>query len=180
MIYIFFAQGFEEIEGLATVDVLRRAKLQVSIVGVGSKTITGSHGITVICDFDTDEVEPNQDIDAVILPGGMPGTTNLEKSQKVQEFIDYTYSKNKLICAICAAPIILGHKGILKGREAICFPGYEDDLLGARISKKFICKDDKIITAKGMGVSIEFGLEIAKYFVGETSAMKLRESLQCQ
>jgi len=180
MIYIFFAQGFEEIEGLATVDVLRRAKLQVMIVGVGSKIITGSHGIAVLCDLETDEVEPSEDIEAVILPGGMPGTINLEKSKKVLDFIDYAYSKNKLICAICAAPIILGHRGLLKGREAICFPGYEEDLLGARISRKYVCKDDMLITAKGMGVSLEFGLEIAKHFVGEAVAKNLRESLQCQ
>ncbi len=179
MICIFIAQGFEETEGLTTVDILRRAKLQVKTIGVGSKIITGSHGISVICDSEIKDVEPNDDVEAVVLPGGMPGTLNLEKSKKVQAFINYAYSNQKLICAICAAPIILGHKGLLKGHEAICFPGYESDLIGATISRKYVCKDGIFITSKGMGSSIEFGLEIAKQFIGEIAVINIRESLQC-
>lgn len=179
MIYVFIAPGFEETEGFTTVDILRRAKLNVKVVGVGSKIVSGSHGISVLCDCETNNIEPGDDIEAIILPGGMPGTLNLEKSIKVQNFIDYAYSNKRLICAICAAPIILGHKGLLKGHEAICFPGYESDLIGATISRKYVCKDDIFITSKGMGSSIEFGLEIAKQFIGEIAAMNIRESLQC-
>ena len=179
MIYVFFAQGFEETEGIATVDILRRAKQQVKTIGVGSQTISGSHGISFICDCEESNVEPSADLEAVILPGGMPGTANLEKSKKVQAFIDYAFINRRLICAICAAPIILGHKGLLNGIEATCFPGYEKDLIGATISKKFICRDGLFITAKGMGASIEFGLKIAEEFIGENTAAKIRESLQC-
>ncbi|MEI6578197.1 MAG: DJ-1 family glyoxalase III [Eubacteriales bacterium] len=179
MIYVFFAQGFEEVEGIATVDVLRRAKLPVKLVGVGSEKITGSHGITVFCDCEIDEITPNDELKAIVLPGGMPGTVNLEKSILVQTYIDFAIEKKILICAICAAPIILGHKGILNDRDAICFPGFESDLVGARISKSFVCKDGMIITAKGMGAAIDFGLEIAKHFVGETTTKSIRETLQC-
>lgn len=179
MIYIFIAQGFEETECIAIVDILRRAKLHVKTIGVGSKTITGSHGIAVLCDYEIKDVKPNDDIDAVVLPGGMPGTTNLENSLDVQSFINFAYSRKKLICAICAAPIILGHKGFLNGIEATCFPGYENELLGAKHSSEFVCSDNLFITAKGMGSSVEFGLEIAAHFIGKNAAKIVRESLQC-
>jgi protein deglycase len=179
VIYIVLAQGFEEVEGLTTADILRRAKLPVKLVGIDSKQITGSHGITVCCDIEIRDIVSTRDIEAIVLPGGMPGTNNLEKSEKLQELIDYAYNNNRLIGAICAAPIILGHRGLLNGRKAICFPGFENDLYGALLSDDFVCRDGSIITAKGMGVSVEFGLEIAKYFIGEINENKLRESLQC-
>lgn len=103
MIYVFLADGCEEIEALTPIDVLRRAKKDVKVVGVGKKTIVSSHNIRITCDAETTEVSPNEDIEAVILPGGMPGTLNLEKSEKVNEFIDRASSDGKLICAICAA-----------------------------------------------------------------------------
>jgi protein deglycase len=180
MIYVFFAPGFEEIEGLTAVDILRRAKLDVAAIGVGSKEVTGSHAIEIICDYEIGQVKPDDSLEAVILPGGMPGTLNLDKSPEVQAFIDYAYQNNKLLCAICAAPIILGRKKLLCEREAVCFPGFEDELKGAKLSKKYVCRDGYIITAKGMGVSIDFAIEIAKAFIGDRAAIELKESLQCQ
>ena len=153
MIYIFLANGFEEVEALATVDVLRRADLKVEIVGV--------------------------DIEAVILPGGMPGTLNLERSAKVNAFVDYAYENQKLVCAICAAPSILGHKGMLKGKKAVCFPGFESELEGAELSDSFVVTDGNIITAKGMGSAVKFGIAIGAAFVGEAKMKKIEESLQC-
>ena len=121
MIYIFLANGFEEVEALATVDVLRRADLKVKIVGVGSDVITGAHGISTVCDAVDSDLTPGDDIEAVILPGGMPGTLNLERSAKVNAFVDYAYENQKIVCDVCAAPSILGHKGMLKGKKAVCF-----------------------------------------------------------
>ena len=173
MIYIFLANGFEEVEALATVDVLRRADLNVKIVGVGSDVITGAHGISTVCDA------VDSDIEAVILPGGMPGTLNLEQSAKVNAFVDYAYENQKIVCAICAAPSILGHKGMLKGKKAVCFPGFESELEGAELSDSFVVTDGNIITAKGMGSAVKFGIAIGAAFVGEAKMKKIEESLQC-
>lgn len=176
MIYIFLANGFEEVEALATVDVLRRADLNVKIVGVGSDVITGAHGISTVCDATDVDLTPGEDIEAVILPGGMPGTLNLERSDKVNAFIDYAFENGKLLCA---APSILGHKGMLKGKKAVCFPGFESELEGAELLDSFVVSHGNIITAKGMGSAVKFGLAIASVFVGEAKAKKIEESLQC-
>ncbi len=178
MLYIFLAHGFEEVEALATLDILRRLKLDVLTVGVGSKTVVGSHSIPVVCDKTIDEVSPGADLQGVILPGGMPGTANLEKNETVLRFIRYSYENEKLVCAICAAPSILGHLGLLDGVEATCFPGYETDLIGAVISKKSVCSHGNIITAKGCGVSLEFGLAIGARLAGEQAASKVADSIQ--
>lgn len=179
MIYIFLANGFEEVEALATVDVLRRADLKVKIIGVGSDVITGAHGISTVCDAVDCDLTPGEDIEAVILPGGMPGTLNLERSDKVNAFVDYAFGNKKLLCAICAAPSILGHKGMLKGRKAVCFPGFESELEGAELSDSFVVTDGNIITAKGMGSAVKFGIAIGSAFVGEAKMKKIEESLQC-
>ena len=174
MIYIFLANGFEEVEALATVDVLRRADLKVKIVGIGSDVITGAHGISTVCDAVDSDLTPGDDIEAVILPGGMPGTLNLERSAKVN-----AYENQKIVCAICAAPSILGHKGMLKGKKAVCFPGFESELEGAELSDSFVVTDGNIITAKGMGSAVKFGIAIGAAFVGEAKMKKIEESLQC-
>lgn len=180
MIYVLLAKGFEEIEALTVVDFLRRAELEVYTVGIGGKIIVGSHNIPVFCDLEDNEIEPEDGIDAVVLPGGMPGTLNLEKSAKVNEMIDFCALNGKYICAICAAPSILGHKGLLNGRKAICFPGFEKELQGAEISDKFVCTDGKFITAKGMGSAIDFSCEIAAELLNDSDkALALRKSLQC-
>ncbi len=177
MIYVFLAEGFEEVEALATVDVLRRAGLEVKTVGVSGSVVSGSHSIPVVCDAAIDDIQPDGSIDAVVLPGGMPGTINLEKDEKVNSFIDYAYANGKYVCAICAAPGILGKKGMLEGREAICFPGFEEYLLGAKLSDKSVCVDGKIITAKACGVALKFGKVIAEQFIGSEKAEALWESL---
>lgn len=177
MIYVFLAEGFEEVEALATVDVLRRAGLDVKTVGVSGSTVSGSHSIPVVCDVSVDDIQPDSSIEAVVLPGGMPGTINLESSDKVNSFIDYAYAEGKYVCAICAAPSILGKKGLLEGREAICFPGFEEYLYGAKLSDKSVCVDGKIITAKACGVALKFGKVIAEQFIGKEKADALWESL---
>ncbi len=179
MFYMFFADGFEEVEAVATLDVIRRAGIVIESVGIDSNTITGSHGMKFVCDKTDSDVKLFEGLSGIILPGGMPGTTNLMESNVVNDFIDYCDKNGLLICAICAAPMILGRKGILNGCKAICFPGFEDELIGAEISDEFVCRDGNIITAKGMGSAINFGLEIVASVKGKDFSDNLKLSLQC-
>ncbi len=178
MVFCFLADGFEELEAIAPIDMLRRADVEVITVGVTGKNVTGSHGITFIADITADEIVLSDDLEAVILPGGMPGTLNLEKSDNVQKAIDFAVSKEKYVCAICAAPSILGHKGLLAGKEAIAFPGFENDLEGAVISNAYVCSDGKFITARGAGVAVNFGLEIVAKLVSEEKSFELKKTIQ--
>ncbi len=179
MIYVFLAKGFEEIEGLTVVDYLRRAELDVCTIGIGGKIIVGSHNIPVFCDYDESEISTDDNVECIVLPGGMPGTLNLESNKTVNEFIDYCVENDKWICAICAAPSILGHKGLLKGRMACCFPGFEEELEGAEVSSDFVCIDGKFITAKGMGAAISFSQTITSVLSDSATANRIKASLQC-
>lgn len=177
MIYIFLANGFEECEALATIDILRRAGFDIKTVGVGSKTITSTHNIPIVCDIQTNEVNLDN-LQAVILPGGMPGTTNLENDKTVSDVIDYAFKNDILIGAICAAPLILGHKNILIGKNATCFPGFEDDLYGAVISDERVVKDGNIITACGVGVAFEFGFKILSALTSNEKTQELKKQMK--
>ena len=177
MVYVFLADGFEEIEALSPVDILRRGGITVKTVGVGSKKVTGSHGITVTCDLSEDKVA-TQDIDAVILPGGMPGTVNLEKSEVVNSTIEYALKNGLLIAAICAAPSILGKKGVLSGKSATCFPGFEQYLTGARILDLPVVRDGQIITACGAGAALEFGFTLLEALKDKATANSLRRGMK--
>jgi 4-methyl-5(b-hydroxyethyl)-thiazole monophosphate biosynthesis len=179
MVVVFLANGFEEIEALATIDVLRRADLDVVTVGVGGETVTGAHGITVKADRREDDL-PSAPWQAVVLPGGIPGTPNLEASDTVQQCIDIAATGGALLCAICAAPSILGHKGLLKGKRAVCYPGYESDLIGAVISEEPVAADGNVITAKGAGVSVEFALRIVEALTSSEKARELGDKMQCR
>lgn len=178
MVYVFLADGFEITEALAPVDILRRCGVEVKTVGVGGKTITSSHNIPVVADI-TDAEVVKENLEAVILPGGMPGTLNLEKSSVVQEYIDYAVENDLYVCAICAAPSILGHKNLLAGKKATCFPGFEDDLYGAELTGDFAVADGKFITGKGAGAALEVGLLIAEKLCGQEISEKTRKSMQC-
>lgn len=170
MIYLFLAEGFEEIEALEPVDILRRAGLEVKTVAVGtSKTVKGTHGIEVIADMtesDLDDTTP----EAIILPGGMPGTTNLEQSAIVIDTLMRSAMEGSLVCAICAAPSILGICGHLKGRRATCFPGFEEYLDGATVVDERVVRDGNIITSRGMGCAAEFALCIVETLRGKQKA----------
>ncbi|MBQ7116637.1 MAG: DJ-1/PfpI family protein [Clostridia bacterium] len=180
MVYCFLAEGFEEVEALAAVDMIRRAGIELKTVGVGGKLISGAHGIRVECDKVCDDIFFDNTLEAVVLPGGMPGTLNLEKDNTVQRAIDFAVSNGKLLCAICAAPSILGHRGLLDGKEAIAYPGFEKDLEGAVISDKYVVRDSNIITAKGAGVAVDFGLEIVSAISGADKADEIRKAIQCK
>lgn len=179
MVYIFLAEGFEEIEAITTQDILLRAGIETKTVGVGTKYVEGAHGIKIECDMCEKRASTDDDIVGIILPGGMPGTINLKESEVVNKFIDFANENNLLIAAICAAPSVLGAKGLLKGKNVICYPGFEEELLGAKVSEKSVCVDENFITAKGPGVTIDFALEIVKKLVDEKTAMHIRESMQC-
>lgn len=180
MIYVFLANGFEETEAIAPVDILRRSELDVVTVGIGEDVVVSSHGIAVIPDITEVEFVPTDDIDMIVLPGGMPGTLNLEKSRTVQDAIDFCIANDKYIAAICAAPSILGRKGLLDGKKATCFPGFEQFLVGAEYTGEGVVQDGKIITAKGAGVAIDFGLKLSEILTTEANAKKIRASLQCR
>lgn len=179
MVYVFLADGFEIIEAMAPIDMLRRAKVGVTTVGVDNELITSSCGIAVKADITSDQFEFS-DVEAIVIPGGGQGVINLEKSEFVQAVIDEAAQCGALICAICAGPSILGHKGLLKGKNAICYPGFEEALEGAAISNDFVVTDGDYITAKGAGVAVEFGLEIVKELVGEAEAEAVRSAIQCR
>jgi len=176
MLYIFLAPGFEETEAVGTLDMLRRAETPVKSVGIGGKTITGSHGIPVVCDLEDSQLSL-AGAKGIILPGGMPGTLNLEKSEAVRTAIDYCAQRELLICAICAAPSILGRMGLLAGKRFTCFPGFEQLVEGEYTSAR-VERDGQFITAKGPGCTIPFALEIIRVVAGESAAHKVEVNLQ--
>ncbi len=174
MFYLFLADGFEEIEALAVVDILRRASVPVLTVGVTGQTVEGAHGIVVEADIPLALVEPDK-MEGVILPGGMPGTTNLENSAELSSLLDFAAENALWLCAICAAPLILGKKGLLNGKHATCYPGFEAYLLGATLEKG-VCRDGNILTAAGPGVASEFAFAILEA-LGKDAAT-LRKEMQ--
>ncbi len=177
MIYVFLADGFEEVEALTPVDMLRRCGLEVVTAGVGKKAINGAHGIAVSADIEASEVELDENVDMIILPGGMPGTLNLENSTEVQCAIDYCVENDKYIATICAAPSILGHKGLLSGRRACCYPGFEEHLEGANTCEDAVCIDGKYITSRGAGTAMDFSLELVKLLVSEEKSKSLANAV---
>lgn len=179
MVYIFLADGFEIIEAMAPVDMLRRADIAVKTVGVTGKTVTSSCKIEVTADITIDEFVYDN-VDAVILPGGSEGVVNLEKDCRVQAVIDKAVDDNIYICAICAAPSILGNKGLLKNVEATSYPSFMKYLDGAVLSEEYVVADGRYITARGAGVSVDFGLEIVKALAGSEISDNVRKSIQCR
>lgn len=179
MIYVFLADGFEETEALAPVDLLRRAGKNVVTIGVGDNIIRGSHGIPVIADTIAQEIRLDEELEMIVLPGGMPGTLNLEKSEYVQKAIDYCVQNNRFIGAICAAPSILGHKGLLRGKKAVCYTGFETQLDGAVVGDGAVETDGIFITARGAGVAVEFGLKLVEKAVSEEESNRQRAAILC-
>ncbi len=174
---IFLASGFEEIEALTVVDLLRRVHVDIDMVSItGEKRAIGAHDIVVETDKIINQLNFSE-YDMLILPGGMPGTLNLEACEVLMNQVDTFYQQEKYVAAICAAPSILGHKGMLDGRKACCYPGFEKDLNGAEVSMEPVCVDGKIITARGMGCAIEFGLKIVEILLDGETAMKLKKGI---
>lgn len=178
MVYVFLAKGFEELEALAPIDVLRRAGVEVKTVGVTGKRVSGSHGISINCDITIEEADFHE-LDGIILPGGLPGTTNLEADETVNRFIDFAAQNGKIIGAICAAPMILGHKGLLRGKNAVCYTGFEKELAGAHILDRPAVRDGNIVTAWGAGGAMDFALlYLETLYDNEDIAKKIARSMR--
>ncbi|MBP3451968.1 MAG: DJ-1/PfpI family protein [Agathobacter sp.] len=174
---VFMADGCEEIEALTVVDIARRAGIEVAMISItGEKLVKGAHGI----DFQTDIPAEFMDfdlLDGIVLPGGMPGTLNLGANKYVlQTIIDFN-CKGKLVSAICAAPSVLGETGLLKGKKATSYPGFEEKLVGAEICEDAVVVDGNIITSRGMGTAIPFALEIVRYLVDDATADNLGKGI---
>ena len=178
MVYLFLANGFEEVEALCPLDLLRRAGVQVTTVGVGGDMIVGAHGIAVQADM-PDTMYRDSKPEMVILPGGMPGTKNLDASRTVESALRAAASNSAYLAAICAAPMVLGKRGYLKGKTAVCFPGFEEYLTGATLPTDGtrVVSDGKVITAAGMGVALEFGLALVAALKGTDVASELRRAV---
>lgn len=176
-IAIFFAKGYEEIEALAVVDVCRRLNLEIDMVSITEeRVVIGAHGISVGMDKVFGEIDC-ADYDMLVLPGGMPGTKNLEACAPLMEQIDAFYEKGKYIGAICAAPSIFGHRGIVKGRKACCYPGFESQLEGAEVTAGPVEIDGNVVTSRGMGTAIDFGLAIGGLFVEKEQVEALAKGI---
>lgn len=178
MVYIFLAEGFEEIEGLTVVDMLRRAEIAIRMVSVtGAKQVIGSHNIKIEADEVFGESDYSQ-ADMLILPGGMPGTRHLAEHQELVTLLRQFNKEGRNIAAICAAPSVLGTNGILQGRKVTCFPGYEDKLEGAFVTGSKTEVDANIITGKGMGAAIEFSLAVIERLKDKETAGKIAAAIQ--
>jgi 4-methyl-5(b-hydroxyethyl)-thiazole monophosphate biosynthesis len=178
-VYVFLADGFEEIEALTVVDLLRRAGVDVTTVSITENILVhGAHGIDVMADILFKDNLSKADM--LVLPGGGLGTKNLLAHEGLKGLlIDYE-KKDRYLAAICAAPSILGTHGLLKGKRAICYPGFEDKLTGAVVTNDKAVVDGKFITSKGPGTSIEFSLELIKILCGEETASQILDGIQYQ
>ncbi len=176
-IYVFLADGFEEIEGLTVVDVMRRAKLDVDMVAVcGKREVTGSHGIVVQADLLFEEIHP-QDCVMYVLPGGGVGTQNLAAHAGLASLLKNEASNGKRIAAICAAPSVLGGLGLLEGHTAVCYPGFEEKLAGAQVTTHSVEVSGSITTSRGMGTSLPFALALVAQLKGEEEAERVAGSV---
>ncbi|TAL31081.1 MAG: DJ-1/PfpI family protein [Spirochaetes bacterium] len=171
-IVVPLAEGFEEIEGVTIIDVLRRAGLDVTTAHVGSNPVKGSHGISVTADRPLSELKA-VDFNCIVLPGGMPGSENLRKSDTVISFIKHIFSKGGITAAVCAAPIVLARAGVLYGKRATCFPGYEAECEGATMTGAPVEHDGTVITGCGAGCALPFALEVAGALAGEAVKKEL-------
>ncbi|MFR1151064.1 MAG: DJ-1 family glyoxalase III [Butyricicoccus sp.] len=177
MVYVLLAEGFEEVEALTPVDLLRRAGVETRLVGVTGETVCGARGINVVTDLSMDEVDLAK-ADMLVLPGGMPGMTNLYADKRVTDAVRTMADAGKYVAAICAAPsIILGGMGLLEGKKATCYPGMEDGMTGATPVKANAVTDGKIITGCGVGGALDFACELITALCGKAKADEIAESV---
>ncbi len=178
-VYEFLANGFEEIEGLAPVDILRRGGVEVITVSItGQREVETSHGITVLADTTFEEAGRLDDADILLLPGGMPGSTNLNAHDGVRDAIRRQYESGKRVGAICAAPMVLGSLGILNGKRATCSPGFEKYMTGAEYTAELYTVDGNIITGEGPAATLPYAYKILSFFVGDDKAKELQTKMQ--
>ncbi|MBN2737492.1 MAG: DJ-1/PfpI family protein [Spirochaetales bacterium] len=176
---IFLAQGFEEVEATVPMDLLRRAGIELTVVGITGKEVSGSHAITYIADITIDQL--SGDFDAVIVPGGMPGAANVAVNPKAMSLIQEFHGQNKLVAAICAAPVVVLEKaGVLKQKKAVCFPGMESQFVDAEFLDQKVVVDGNIITSKGVGTAFDFSLALIAYLEGDDKASAVSKKIVYQ
>lgn len=173
---VLLAAGFEEIEAVTVIDILRRSKIDVTVAGLGSKKIIGSHGIAIYCDALINDIRPNE-YNVLCLPGGQPGTNNLKSNPVVLNLVRSFNQKGRLIAAICAAPIILEEAGILGGRRLTSYPSEKKVFTQSEYQNKDVVEDDNIITSRGVGTAIDFALTLVKILRGEVHRDQLAERI---
>ena len=179
-IFVFLADGFEEIEALAPVDILRRAGLSVKTVSVmGEQVVAGAHGVPVLADVMFDEINA-EDAEMILLPGGLPGATNLDAHQGLSQMILDFAKEEKPLAAICAAPLVFGNRGLLEGKKATCYPGFETYLKGAQYTAALVEKDGNFITGKGPGAAMEFAFAIVEKYCGMDKVNELKQGMMIQ
>ena len=172
---VLLAPGFEEVEAATPIDFLRRAGLDVIVAGVGETSIEGAHGLTFLADTTVEELSP--DLDAVVVPGGMPGAANLAASSAVGALIKGMFTRGKLVASICASPaVVLSPLGVLEGKKTTCYPGFEKDLTCGTFSEERVVHDGNVITSRGPGTAAEFSLKIIEYLSGEQAARGIHEA----
>lgn len=178
MVYILLGRGFEEIEAIAPLDILRRGGVDAVFAGVGGKTVEGAHGISVNCDIAVEEIMP-ENIDMLVVPGGLGGVESIMACQNAMELIKNAGEKGIALAAICAGPTVLHSLGFLNGVKAVCYPGMEEEMPGGEFGDSPACADGKIITGRGPGAALEFGFELLRYFKGSEVVADLRKSMVC-
>ena len=167
-VYVFLADGFEDIEALAPIDILRRGEIDVVTVSINrDEFVTSAHGVTMKADTTFESAGDFADADLMLLPGGMPGAQNLNEHEGVRKTLLRQHEAGRRIGAICAAPMVLGSRGILQGRRATCYPGFENALLGAEYTAELVTVDGNITTGRGPAAALPYGYQLLSYFKGE-------------
>ena len=177
MIYMLFEEGYEEVEAIAVVDVLRRAKIDVKMIGMKSIWVRSSHGIKIEMDEEYRELNQFEDAEMIILPGGQPGTQNLSLNADVSKILKFAAKKNLYLSAICAAPTVFDKLGIIENTKITCYPSYASDIQTAIVTNEAVVVDGKIITGRGVGVAIEFGLKIVEVLKGKSESEKIKAAM---
>lgn len=176
MVYLFMADGFEEVEGLTVVDILRRAGVEIQTVSIMKRrNVISSHQVEIMADLVFEEMK--EEAEMLILPGGIPGTPNLKAHEGLDALIQECAEKDVYLAAICAAPTVYGAKGLLQGKKATCYPGMESELLGAEVSHAPVVRDGNFITSRGLGTAIDFGLELAGILKGKETAASIAQKI---
>lgn len=175
-IIVFLAEGFEEIEAVTCVDVLRRAGIEVTTVALNDVEVTGAHNMIIKADKLIQEIN-YKDYEGVILPGGMPGATNLRDNEEVINIVKQLYLENKLVGAICAAPIVLDRAGIIEGKKATSYPGFDKEMLSCNYIEDRVVVDKNIITSRGPGIALDFAIKIIEYLIDKDKASEIEKQM---
>ena len=176
-VLLLLAEGFEEVEALTTVDYLRRMDIIVDTCSIEEKNVQGAHRITIEADKRIDEIDNTKNYDGLVIPGGIPGATNLRDDDRVIELVKEFNQEEKIIGAICAGPIVLQRAGILKDKEVTSYPGFEDDLMESIYKEDLVVQDKNIITARGPAVAVYFAIKLVENLVGEGEASELAKDI---